>query len=150
MHRWVCVYSAPNLAQSETVRQILALEGIEADTRHAALGMAIGGIPIGEAGIEVWVPEDEAPSALRVIEGFTRGDPDLTADPCRCCGAPLPADLAVCWQCGMVRAELRGSTPVEVPPPPTRLVPRRSTMLPWAFLLLLALAFVGWLVSKRP
>lgn len=96
------VYTAPSIALTAPVKDLLEGNGIPCVLRNEFLGAGRGEIPPIECWPEVWVTNDsDAERAQQLVAQATRG-PDLVREPWRCrrCGEEVDGVFARCWNCG--------------------------------------------------
>jgi hypothetical protein len=101
----VKVWSAPHGPIVHLAKAHLESHGIPCMIQGENLARVAGGVPVGDAWVELWVTDesrvDEALMLLKAIEDETGAD----AEPWRCptCGEELEPQFTVCWQCGTPR-----------------------------------------------
>lgn len=102
------VYSSYTPFQAHLTAQFLREEGLSPEVRNESLNRVIGGVPLTESMVEVWVPEEEATRAERLLhENETREEIDNAGEraklaQCPACGAQWEPGFDRCWNCSYV------------------------------------------------
>jgi Putative prokaryotic signal transducing protein len=95
------VFSSFDLLAAHHAKNLLQAQGLHAEVRNERLASAMGELPPAECLAEVWVGEDEAAAAERLLrEGVPASGPAWT---CARCGERLEPQFAQCWRCGASR-----------------------------------------------
>lgn len=93
----VRVHAAGSIAEAELVRETLASAGHHVHLRGLSRPGLAGEIPIPDAVVGVWVPDDEGPAARAVLAAVeARAHLDWL---CPHCGERNPASFERCWNC---------------------------------------------------
>jgi len=96
------VFSSFDLLAAHHAKNLLQAQGLHAEVRNERLASAMGELPPAECLAEVWVGEDEAAAAERLLrEGVPVAGP---AWQCGNCGERLAPQFVQCWRCGSTRA----------------------------------------------
>lgn len=99
----VKIYSAPVGANVHNLANVLEGHGIACQIRGEERRSVIGELPPHECWPELWVQEDQAAEARKIIAAANVSDqPGWT---CSNCGEELEGQFDVCWQCGTERAQ---------------------------------------------
>ncbi len=105
------VYSAPNTAQAQWVRDRLEESGIPVKASGEPLIALSGGLPVSEAAITISVARDEDFAAARsLIEEMEAADAGKGTWSCAC-GEANPSSFLSCWKCGQPRDEAAPASP---------------------------------------
>lgn len=102
------IYIADNPPEAHLVRGYLEAAGITAIVQGEDVYAARGGLPItNETAPSVWVAEDDAAQAARLVaEFFDRSRaPAGTAWRCPNCGELLEPQFTACWNCRSERRD---------------------------------------------
>lgn len=94
------VYSTPNAPVAHLVRHALESDGIPAEIRGETRAAFVGEIPPIEAWVEVWVADEDAPSAAGTVHEAMAEATDVEPWECPGCGELVGGQFAVCWNCG--------------------------------------------------
>ncbi|WP_412067964.1 putative signal transducing protein [Rubrivirga sp. IMCC43871] len=94
------VYSTPNAPVAHLVRHALEADGIVAEIRGETRAAFVGEIPPLETWIEVWVSDEDAPSAAGTVKDVMAEASDVEPWECPTCGEMVGGQFAVCWSCG--------------------------------------------------
>lgn len=109
-------HAAWSLFEARLVLEALRSAGMDAVLRNEGLNSGIGGVPVHESMVEVWVPIADAERgeelARAIVYGDARhpvdadgrdphADPHLAIDPepCPHCGAARELGYDTCWNC---------------------------------------------------
>ena len=93
------IYSAETLMQVAHMQNLLASHGIEAQMRNTTLTGGLGEIPMLETWPQLWVEDELAGEAKRVVELELRAPPRGEAWTCRSCGERIEGQFTECWRC---------------------------------------------------
>jgi hypothetical protein len=105
------VYSAPNTAQAQWVRDRLEESGIPVTVSGEPLIALSGGLPVPEAAITISVARDQDFAAARsLIEEMEAPEAGQGAWACPC-GEANPTSFLSCWKCGQPRGENASAIP---------------------------------------
>jgi len=82
------------------LKERLAQEGIACVLRNAALGAALGEIPLAECFPELWLLDDETwPRADNLLRQWLSEPGNGESWICPACGASVDPPLEACWRC---------------------------------------------------
>lgn len=110
------VHAAWSLFEAHLVLDALRGADIDAELRNERLSGGMGGLPVNESMVEVWVPVEDAAQAEALAKSIVYGDakhpvdaqgldpraePHLAVDtdPCPKCGAAREIGYDTCWNC---------------------------------------------------
>ena len=99
------VYSARDEVDAELTKNALVDAGIEAVVQGGPLSNVLGAIPVSAETLpSVWVRDDDADSAARVVEAL-KHPPAPQGEPWTCpkCGEKVEPQFTACWNCGTER-----------------------------------------------
>ncbi len=95
------VYSAMTGVPVHNLKNVMEAQGIACEVRGDHLRAAVGEVPPIEAWVELWVEEDRADEARKIIKD---GIPDRGDDwVCAECNETVEANFGQCWNCGAYR-----------------------------------------------
>ena len=93
--------TADTILTAHHYRNILRAEGIDCEVRNEHFGSAMGNIPLGETGPQLWVVNDlDYDRALELIQQSTQADHAGPTWVCKSCGESNDGQFAACWNCG--------------------------------------------------
>ena len=99
----VRVYSAQVLVLVENMKNILKMHDIESRITNQYLSAAVGEIPPNEAWPQLWVSEQDAAHAEKIVEEALQESPESQeVRICPTCGEAVECQFAECWNCGTV------------------------------------------------
>jgi hypothetical protein len=93
------VFGSQVLWEAHLLKEELALEGIEAELRGEVRPALAGGIPIDEAQVELWVVEDKAEGARKIIAASRASGARKESLICPKCRELNPSTFEECWSC---------------------------------------------------
>ena len=96
------VYSSFNRIAVHHARNLLDAEGVPATVKNEFLSSAMGELPPAECQTELWVREEDAAQAERIIFSDKQKN---SGPPWRCaaCKEESEPQFTHCWKCGMCR-----------------------------------------------
>ncbi|MGE4544061.1 MAG: DUF2007 domain-containing protein [Pedobacter sp.] len=97
----VRVYSSQILALVENMKNLLAIQGIGSKITNQYLSAAVGEIPPIEAWPQLWVSDEDADLAKKIVEDALKDHPEYNeVRICPHCGEEVEGQFAECWNCG--------------------------------------------------
>lgn len=91
------VHSASTLAEATLVKSSLEATGVRVELRGLSRPGLAGEIPIPDAKVDVWVPDDQAEAAAAALAAI-EAQAHLEWV-CARCGEHNPASFETCWSC---------------------------------------------------
>lgn len=102
------VFSSYTSFEARLIAQLLAEHGVESEVRNESLNRVIGGVPLTESMVEVWVAEADVSRAEELVAEphrraqLAENDESGALAQCPTCGAQWEPGFERCWNCGYV------------------------------------------------
>lgn len=97
--QWVRLDGGRNVVEAALVGHALERAGIAFRKSGENTASLAGPLPVNESIIELWVPEQLADRARRVLFELQTSPVDVTELPCPYCGEVNPRNFDLCWSC---------------------------------------------------
>ncbi len=97
------LFSSPDSAELELLKNMLADAGIECELRNSDVSRIMPAPPFYE---ELWVSEEEYPKASELLASWQRPT-RIGYWTCPKCGEKVEDQFSSCWNCGATREETR-------------------------------------------
>lgn len=95
------LFSSPDSAEVELVKNMLANAGIVCEVRNADVSRIV---PAPSFYAELWVSEETHPKAVEVLESLQRPAAAQAGTwTCPSCGEVIEGQFSSCWKCGAVQ-----------------------------------------------
>lgn len=95
------IYDAAHLPEAQLIVDLLRRQGMRVHLLNQNASGAMGDIPYGVAGPQVWLEDDHrAPDARRLIAEYHAATAHRLERTCAECGERNPETFEVCWNCG--------------------------------------------------
>ena len=95
------LFVSPLLMEVESLKEILEQENILCTIKNQQGSSLAGEVPFAEVFPELWVNDEDFPTAQEFLEHWRQAQPtETTSWTCPKCGEALEKDFTACWKCG--------------------------------------------------